>query len=325
MSEKIKIDLKDRKILYELDRDSSQTNKQIAKKVRLSEMVVGNKIKRLKNFGVIENFYVKTNPSRLGYFHIKIYLRLHKITKAKEEGLINHLKKQEGIFWLASLRGKYDLVLSIYVKNIFEFSKKYEEILSEWQRYILDRNVLILERAYTFTKAHLIQEKFSEEIIYSEGGRTNLSIDERDKELLKILSKNSRDSYVKIAEKLKVSADTIKYRIKNLQKKGIITGFGTKINFNKLGNNYNIVFLKLQNMDSKKYNYLKEFSKLNKNIIIYIKMIGDHDVELETETHTKEEFHELIKEIRENFVNELKDYEIIDVTKEYLMNYFPFN
>ena len=61
----MKLDLKDKKILYELDRNSRQSNKQIAKKVGLSEQVVGNRIRRLQEWGIIEYFFVKTNPSVL--------------------------------------------------------------------------------------------------------------------------------------------------------------------------------------------------------------------------------------------------------------------
>ena len=316
------IGLKDKKILYQLDRDSSQTNKQIAKKVGLSEMVTSNRIKRLISLGIIENFYVKTNPSYLGYSHIKVYLRLHNITRTKENEIINHLKKQKAIFWLSSIRGKYDIVLSIYVKSIFEFSQKYHELFSEYQEYILDRNVIVLESALTFTKAYLLQRQNSEEVIYSEGGKIQTKIDKKDEEILKILSKNARETFVNIATKLKSSADTIRYRIKNLEKKEIITGFSTKINFNKLGNNYNLIFLKLHNMTSQKYNKMKDFAKTNKNIIVYIKSIGDHEVELEIETSNKEELDNLIKNLRDNFSNEIKDYEILEITEEHLLNYY---
>ena len=318
------IDLKDRKILYQLDKDSSQTNKQIAKKVQLSEMVTSNRIKRLISLGIIDNFYVKTNPSYLGYTHIKIYLRLHNITKTKENEIINHLKKQKAIFWLSSLRGKYDIVLSIYVKSIFEFSQKYHELFSQYQEFILDRNVIVLESASTFTKAYLLPKQESEEIIYSEGGKIETKIDKKDEELLKILSQNARTKFVEIATKLKISADTVKYRIKNLEKKGIITGYSTKINFNKLQNNYNLIFLKLNNMTSQKYHKLKNFSKIKRNVVVYLKSIGDHEIELEVETSHKEELDKLIKDLRDNFANEIKDYEILEVTDEHLLNYYNF-
>lgn len=322
--EDMNIDLKDKRILYELDRDSRQTNKQIAKKVGLSEKVVGNRIKRLKEKEIIEYFYVKTNPGLLGYMHIKIYLRLHNITAEKEEQLLNELNKQKGIYWLSSLRGKYDLVTSIYVKNVAEFSKRYEEIFGKWGNYILERNVVILEKAYTYTKAYFLPKQKSEEIIYAKGSEESIKLDNKDIDLLKILNKNGRKSLIDIAQRLKISSDTIRYRLNKLKKQGIITGFGVKINYNKLNNNYNLVFLKLQNMSKEKYKKLETFAKLNKNLIIFIKTIGDHDVEFEIETTNKQEMDKLIKSLRDNFVNEIKNYEILEVTREHRMTYFPF-
>ena len=146
------MDLNDKKILYELDRDSRQTNKQIAKKVRLSEQVVGNRIKNLVEKNVIDYFYVRINPHLLGYMHIKIYLRLQNISQEKEEELLKNMSNQNNIFWIAILRGKYDLVISIYVKNISEFTEIYENIFEKWKDYIIERNVVILEKAFTYTK-----------------------------------------------------------------------------------------------------------------------------------------------------------------------------
>ena len=245
----IKIDLKDKKILYELDRDSRQSNKQIAKGVGLSEQVVGNRIRRFQDLGVIEYFFVKTNPSILGFMHIKIYLRLHNITKEKEEELLKDLNQQKNIYWLSSLRGKYDLVASIYVKNIAEFSKKYEEIFGKWRDYILERNVIVLEKGFTYTKAYLIPKQKSEAIIYSIGEEKEIKLDQIDISILKVLNKDGRKPLIDIAKQLKVSSDTIRYRINNLKKSGIITGFGIKINYKKLNNQYHLIFLKLQNMN----------------------------------------------------------------------------
>lgn len=318
------MDLKDKKILYELDRDSRQSNKQIAKKVGLSEQVVGNRIKSLIDQGIIEYFYVKTNPSLLNYLHVKIYLRLHNITGQKQDELIQDLNKQNNILWLASLRGKYDLVTSVYLKNISEFTKIYEDLFGKYGNYILERNIIILEKASTYTKAHLVLGYQPEEIVYTKGTNLIIKLDDVDKNLLIILNKDGRKSLIDIAKDLGVSHDTVKYRINNLKHKGVITGFGAKIDFNKLGNNYNIITFKLQNMNKVKYSKFETLIKLNKNAIIFMKTIGDHDIELEVETSNKEELDILMKLIRDNFVSEIKDYEILDVTREHRLTYYPF-
>jgi DNA-binding Lrp family transcriptional regulator len=290
----------------------------------MSEQVVGNRIRRLQDLGIIEYFFVKTNPSFLGYMHIKIYLRLHNITKEKEGELLNYLNIQKNIYWLSSLRGKYDLVASIYVKNIADFTKRYEEIFSKWREYILERNVIVLERGFTFTKAYLIPKQKSEVITYSIGEEKPTQLDKVDISLLKILNKEGRKPLVDIAKQLKVSSDTIRYRINNLKKSGIITGFGVKIDYRKLNNHYHLIFLKLQNMNLQKYKKLEQLSQFNKNIIIFIRTIGDHDIELEVETTNNQELDELMKSLRDHFVSEIKNYEILEVTREHRMTYYPF-
>ena len=320
----MKIGLKDKKILYELDVDSRQSNKQIAKRVGMSEQVVGNRIRRLQHLGIIEYFFVKTNPSVLGYMHIKIYLRLHNITTLKEEELLKELNQQKNIYWLSSLRGKYDLVASIYVKNIADFTKRYEEIFGKWREYILERNVIVLERGFTYTKSYLIPKKISESITYSIGEEKEIKLDKVDISLLKVLNKDGRKPLIDIAKQLKVSSDTIRYRINNLKKSGIITGFGVKIDHSKLNNQYHLIFLKLQNMNLDKYKKLEQLAQINKNVIIFIKTIGDHDIELEVETTNNDELDELMKTLRDRFVSEIKDYEILEVTREHRMTYYPF-
>ena len=62
-----KVDLKDRKILYQLDLDCRQSNTQIGKKVGLKKDVVGYRIKKLQEEGVIRNYYAEIDTFRLGY------------------------------------------------------------------------------------------------------------------------------------------------------------------------------------------------------------------------------------------------------------------
>jgi DNA-binding Lrp family transcriptional regulator len=320
----VKIDLKDRKILYELDLDSRQSNKQIARKVGLSEQVIGNRIKRLIELKVIEYFYVKINPALLGYLHVRIFLRLHNITKQKEEELISQLNHEKGVFWLCSLRGKYDLTCSLGVKNMFEFSKRYEEIFARWGDYILNRNIVLVEKADIFPKKYLWPQQKPQSIIYTKGSEEKQELSDFDLGLLSLLNKNGRLTLIELGRKLNASSDTVNYHISNLRKRGIITGFGAKIDFNQLGNSFYLISIKMQNMNNEKYLKLQTLSKFNKNIIYFIKALGDHDIDLELETSSKEELDQLIKSLRDNFVTEIKDYEILEVIKEHHIYYYSF-
>lgn len=319
----LNIDLKDKKILYELDLDSRQSNKQIARKVRLSEMVTSNRIKRLIENGIIEKFYVKINPKLLGYHHIKIFIRLHNITLEKEQELIHHLKQQPGILWLASSRGQFDLILSLYIKDLTEFSNIYQEIFNKWGNYINEKSTLLLESASTFNKAFLLPNQNVTEIIYGLG-EPEPKLDTIDLQLLKLLNEEGRKPLIELAKKVNLSADAVKYRLTNLEKKKIITGFSIKVNFNKLSHSYHLIALKFQNMNEEKYTKLKTLSKLNRNVLYYIRTIGEHDIELEVETSSRDELDTLLRSLRDHFFMELKEFEVIEITKEHRLTYYPF-
>ena len=77
-------------------------------------------------------------------------------------------------------------------------------------------------------------------------------------------------------------------------------------------------------MNELKYKKLESLAKINENIIIFIKTIGNHDIELEVETTSNKELDRLMKTLRDHFVSEIKDYEILEVTREHRMTYFPF-
>ncbi|MBT5023630.1 Lrp/AsnC family transcriptional regulator [Candidatus Woesearchaeota archaeon] len=319
-----KIDFKDKKILFELDNDCRQSNEQIAKKVKLSKQSVAARIKKLQELGVIENFFVKLNPTLLGFMHIKILLKFYNLTPQKEKELIEFLNKQESIFWMCSLRGNYDLVFSMYIKNTKDFSEKFEHLFKSWRDYILERSISVIEAGATYTKAYMLPNKVPEEILYSKGKEEQMVLDKTDQNILSILNKHARLPLIEIASQLNLSADTIRYRIKKLQSQGIITGFGVRIDFNKLGGSFFVIQLKLQRMNTKLHSKLKTIALLNKNVITYAKVISDFDIDLELETLNRSDFDNLLRQLREEFALQIKEYNILEVTKEHRMTYYPF-
>ena len=70
----MKLDLKDRKILYELDLNARQTLTQIGKKVGLKKDVVSYRMKKLQDEGIIKNYYTVIDAYKLGYTLYRYYI-----------------------------------------------------------------------------------------------------------------------------------------------------------------------------------------------------------------------------------------------------------
>ncbi|MCD6575811.1 MAG: winged helix-turn-helix transcriptional regulator, partial [Nanoarchaeota archaeon] len=96
----------------------------------------------------------------------------------------------------------------------------------------------------------------------------NLSqIDEKDRRIIAILSKNGRETLVNIAKEVKMSVDAVRIRIKKLVKSGVISGFTIVKSYKKLGYPLKAdILVKLQNFTTKSLdefiNYLKKIPQI---------------------------------------------------------------
>jgi predicted transcriptional regulator len=88
-----KLDVKDRKILYELDIDSRQSFSQLGKKVGLHKDVVAYRVKKLQEKGIIKNFYTEINNNKIGFSAVRLYLTYQNITPEIKKEIIDYLVK----------------------------------------------------------------------------------------------------------------------------------------------------------------------------------------------------------------------------------------
>ncbi len=79
-----------------------------------------------------------------------------------------------------------------------------------------------------------------------------MELDTLDKKLLAELDNNARQSNSKIAKKLRIAKSVVNYRVRNLEKSGVILGYYTVINSYMLGYSSYRIYLKLKYTSPKK-------------------------------------------------------------------------
>ena len=92
----VQLDVKDRKILYELDKDARQPLSKIAKKIGLSRESILYRLKKFFKQGIIRNYLSVINMAKLGFTHHKIYVKLHNITEIQEKQMIDYFGEKLG-------------------------------------------------------------------------------------------------------------------------------------------------------------------------------------------------------------------------------------
>ena len=152
----------------------------------------------------------------------------------------------------------------------------------------------------------------------------NLSkIDEKDRKILEILTKNSRETLVNIAKELKMSVDAVRVRIKNLVKFGVITGFTIIKSYKKLGHPLKAsILVKLQNLTEEKLEQFINYLKKTPKVIVLNSIAGDFDFEIVVIVRSASDLDKFSKTIRTKFSDIIVDWKVNIITKSYKIEVF---
>ncbi len=317
------IDLKDRKLLYELDANSRAPLSKIAKKIGLSPEVVNYRIKRLEKEGIITQYQIIVNLSALNILQFKICLSFQHMNSEKLENTLEKIKKIHSVKWIVSCKGNWDLIISLETDCIENIDTLKNEIISFFGNNISNKAISILVEAQTYNRDYLIDTKdsFSRSRIIMKKGKEQ-EIDDLDLAVLKKLAENARKSIVDISAELKQTIRVINYRIKQLEKKKIILGYKVAINYDKLGIKFFKTFVYLDNPNKERVDALIAYLEQNKNVIHHVKVLGNWDLEPEFEVYSEEEFDNILQNIKDKFSDIIKGIDIITISKEHKFVYF---
>lgn len=131
-----RIDELDRKILGELQEDASQSLDDIAKKVGSSKTPVWNRIRKMRDAGVIGRQTVILDAEALGFeacFFVLIRTSEHEADwQAK---FLAALRSRPEVLEAHRLAGDIDYILKVQVRNARAYDEFYQALISEVQIY----------------------------------------------------------------------------------------------------------------------------------------------------------------------------------------------
>jgi Lrp/AsnC family transcriptional regulator, leucine-responsive regulatory protein len=307
----IKLDLKDRKILYELDLNCRQSNAQIGKKVGLSREIVSYRIKRMEDEGIISCYWTAINTFKLGYYVFRIYINLIDVsTKIKTE-IIQYFMKNEDAWAVITSKGPVDLDVVLWVKDVYAFNQYWTNTLQQYGKYFTKSTISILNDTISCKKTYLLdaEKSSSGRELYTTSCKGDpVPIDEIDYQILNELALKARTPLLDLAQKLHCSAQTINYRIQRLIEKEIIQAFRISINPKKLGLQGCAVdlYLKDQTMRNQILEHIKQ-----KPIIydIMTMSIGWADLCFQVYITSINELSKLMEELEMQFPDTIRRYE----------------
>lgn len=128
----VRIDDMDRKILAELQRDASQSLDEIAAQVGSSKTPVWNRIRKLREAGVVRQQTVLLDAEALGFeacFFVLIRTSAHEAEW--QATFLKALRDRPEVQEAHRLAGDIDYILKVRVKNARAYDVFYQALISE--------------------------------------------------------------------------------------------------------------------------------------------------------------------------------------------------
>jgi Lrp/AsnC family leucine-responsive transcriptional regulator len=145
-----------------------------------------------------------------------------------------------------------------------------------------------------------------------------VKLDIKDKKILEVLQKEARLPISEISKKVKMPADSVKYRINRLEKLGVIRFYHAVLNFSLLGNPmYSYTFFSLSAMKENEEKEFINFLVSHSKVTWVSKTTGKWDFIIGACSKDLKEYDGILKSIRLKFIKFIKDYETISTIDEY--------
>ena len=311
-----RLDKVDRKILYSIEADAHTPISELARKTRTSRTVAEYRLKQLEKRGIIRGYYCLLDPSKFGLTVWKLWVSLRPTSPDERKQFFSYIEKHPRIWWYAECAGIYDAVICVLAKTPHEFNSFFNLLQDKYGKIITNSSILINvsfefhRRGFLLNKpSQLIESSFQEKPLVKNISKDSINI-------LRLLSMNSRISYVELAHKTKKNVKTIKKTIDELKKSGAIVFFRPSIDATKIGYENYKVLLYLHNPRGGIIPSVVHWCRDQKNITAVIFCVGPWQLELEIEIDTYRNLCSMLTKLKNNFPDIVKSYETLLITNE---------
>jgi len=147
------LDELDIKILNYLQQHGRMKRNELAEKIGLSIPAISERMNKLEESGIIENYYAKLNRKKLGYDLMAFIMVVMESSKYYDK-LITNLEKMDEIIECHSVLGEGSHMLKAIVKNTEELEKLLGKIQS-WPGVVRTVTSFVLSTIKESTKLKL--------------------------------------------------------------------------------------------------------------------------------------------------------------------------
>lgn len=315
----MKLDKRGRQLLNLLYLDARMSFTQIGKRIRLSGLAAERRFAKLKEEGVILLMHPDVDRAKLGFSEYRLFFKFDVMDRKTEEEVIRLFESYPRTGWGVVGEGEYDVLWRIWARDEHDVENAVFLMMEKFGKKIVEKTVVttIFEKYFTWDKA-FGTERVAKQPVRLEGGKEGA--DGKDLKILAALYGNAREKSTAIAKKAGISPDAVNYRIKRLEKLGIINGYTAWFDARKIGFNYYKILVWFKDVSRQDEEKFVKYCMAKPDVVYMDKIMGSWDMELDVIVKDNSELHDLTRELKTKFGSIIGKHAFISVVEERMLN-----
>jgi Lrp/AsnC family leucine-responsive transcriptional regulator len=309
------LDELDRKILYHWDQNARLSATKIAKLIGSNKETINFRMKRMIEDGIVTSFMTEVNTAKFGYNNIKVYLQFRNFNKGLEKEFFDYLSGLKEVGWVVSCSGSWDALFCFWATSTYAFHARFVEIMNRFGKHILNKQIIHNINWFYYNRKWLVPDFEAKAVKYGEEP-VKMPMDDIDRKILDLLTKNGRESIVAIANSVDQSSQFVQSRIKKMEENGVITKYSLNIDYAKIGYVFCKTFIYTENATKERLEQFYNYCKNEPNVFALTTTSGQWDLELEFEVPDFETMTRIMDRIRIKFSDMITNYESVTITNQ---------
>src|SRR3989338_908862 len=315
------VDALDYKIMHELYLNSRVPLSALARKLRMSKQRVNYRIQKLLKEGSIKAFITMTDRARIGYTYDMFCYETSPFSERQEQAVFRKLLALNPTI-LFKCEGKWNIMAGFVEKSIYDLAQKQQQMRFILRGHIIKEYHLLHMQSLRYRMPQSDEDVHSP--IFSSGKKTDvISIDDKDVKVLRALSNNARASYLELSKMLRMPPETIRYRMKQLQKNKAILGFSISVDPNLHGMHHYRVYVNLSIPNRQTLEKILSHVSSIPQVTRIITLVSDYDFCYDAVVDGGVEIRKIKAALSHKFFRNIVEQEAIRVYEEYRYSHFP--
>lgn len=314
---------KQRKILCSVQLQASASVTKIAEETGYREHTVRYCLEDLRSRGILEAFAF-VDPSALGYGNYVIYFSRAAESKLSRHEFVKALLQSPRTGWVAEFGGDFQYGVSIFARNVAEVNSFLSVLIERCGGCFFEKSFALPVSWTMFRCKYLSSHETSITSLSGGGVREEVQIDELDHRILQDLSNNRLVARTKMAKNLGIPATTLEYRIKRLEKIGVIAGYAYRVNPQLFGSQTFVLMIYAKAPTTDLTSKVYEFSAAHPHVTHYTHCMGSWDYELRLEVKGSREVAGIVQEIYDRFGAHISNVSILTLFDTMKFSTYPF-